>query len=483
MKKAFLFLCAVAACCGVASARNVSPVALDSIVFDRYSDYMMLDMSLNLSSTDVTSSQAQVITPIIISEKGDSVCLPSVGVYGKTRYIIFERNGGVPLGPSADSRIVKAADRPAALPYHASVKYADWMANSDLIIRRTVYGCANCIISEKDDKIGKYFQQDPMIPEIVYFQAQDLGPKTDKLERESYVDFVVDRTDINPSYRKNPVELPKIKSTIDTVYQDPDVTITGIWLKGYASPESPYSHNKELAMGRTEALKEYVRQMYEFPEEIMSKDYEPEDWAGLRKAVESSNIDNREGILALIDSDMEPDAKEAKIKATYPKEYKFMLQNFYPGLRHTSYRVTYEIKRFDDINKIREVMRTKPNRLSLREFFLLGNAAEPGSDEFNDVYETAVRMYPDDPTANINAANAALQRKDFKTAEAYLTRAGESPEANYARGALAFMKGDYEKAEQLMRQVPSIPQSKATIEEINRIKENKIEKNNNIILK
>lgn len=92
-------------------------------------------------------------------------------------------------------------------------------------------------------------------------------------------------------------------------------------------------------------------------------------------------------------------------------------------------------------------------------------------------------MYPDDPTANINAANAALQRKDFKTAEAYLTRAGESPEANYARGALAFMKGDYEKAEQLMRQVPSIPQSKATIEEINRIKENKIEKNNNIILK
>lgn len=153
-----------------------------------------------------------------------------------------------------------------------------------------------------------------------------------------------------------------------------------------------------------------------------------------------------------------------------------MLQNFYPALRHTDYRITYEVKRFDDLDKIREVMRTKPNRLSLQEFFLLGNAAEPGSEEFNNVYETAVRMYPDNPTANINAANAALQRQDYTTAEQYLNRAGDSPEAVYARGSLAFIKGDYDKAEELMKQVNSMPEAQKTLGEITRIRDNKKEK-------
>lgn len=483
MKKIFtFFLGVITATSGIAAAHTLSPVRLDSIEFDRKAGYMMVDMVLDLGATEVASSQAQVITPMIVSESGDTLLLPSVGVYGKTRYMIYERNGRIALGPSSTYAVVKSSQRPDRLDYHADVRYAGWMANSNLLIRRSLYGCSNCLVSEKEDRVGQYMEQNPLIPEIVYFQATDTGAKIETLERDSYVDFVVNKTDINPSYRKNPVELPKIQSTIDTVYADPDVTITGIWLKGFASPESPYSHNKKLAIGRTEALKEYVRQMYKFPESLMSTDYEPEDWDGLRKAVETSNIDNRDEILALIDADMDPDAKEAKIKATYPRQYKFMLDNFYPALRHTTYRVTYEIKRFDDINKIREVMRTHPNRLSLREFFILGNAAQPGSEEFNNVYETAVRMYPDNPIANINAANAALQRKDFQTAEMYLDRAGNSPEATYARGALAMMKGEYEKAGNLMEQIPMIPASKTALEEIKKIKQNQIKKTTGITL-
>ena len=147
-----------------------------------------------------------------------------------------------------------------------------------------------------------------------------------------------------------------------------------------------------------------------------------------------------------------------------------MLDNWYPALRHTNYRITYEISRFDDVDKIRHVMETRPSRLSLREFFILGNNAEPGSDEFNEVFETAVRMYPDNERANINAANAALQRGDYTTAERYLGRAGNSPEAIYARGALAFLQGDYDTAERLMRQASSIEASQSTLDEIDRIR-------------
>ena len=470
MKRIILYLLSLIAGGSVmsAAARVIMPVAVDSVSYDRQGDNMVFHMNVDLSATDIQSTRAQILTPIIASAT-DSLELRPVGVYGRQRYINYLRNGSHPLGGESEM-MYRREERPADLDYTQTVAWQPWMDNSEVLLRRTVYSCSNCLIDERIDPLTSYFRINPAIPEIVYFPAPAQGPKMETLEGEAFIDFVVDKTDIRPSYRNNVRELGKIQASIDTVLNDPDVRITGVWLKGFASPESPYSHNRDLAMGRTDALKHYINQLYKFPGEIVETAFEPEDWEGLRRAVEKSNIDNRAAILALIDSDMEPDAKEAKIKRTYPKEYKFMLDNWYPALRHTNYRITYEISRFDDVDKIRHVMETRPSRLSLREFFILGNNAEPGSDEFNEVFETAVRMYPDNEIANINAANAALQRGDYTTAERYLSRAGNSPEAIYARGALAFLQGDYDTAERLMRQASSIEASQSTLDEIDRIR-------------
>lgn len=472
MKKILLilFITMYALCTG---AKGIAPVGVDSLSFDRHGNYMVVNMTLDLSPTEVGSSRAQVITPLIVSTEGDTISLPSVGVYGRQRYIQYLRsNSNDQLGISNGQSIFKNSERPEAFAYHADTPYQDWMRDSRLVIRRQLFGCANCLIEEKTDPVTEYFYSEPVMPEMAYFQTKESLAKTDTLSGSAFVDFPVDRTEIYPDYRNNVRELGKIQASIDTVLNDKDVTITGVWLKGYASPESPYSHNTDLAIGRTEALKSHICQLYKFRDNIISTDYEPEDWEGLRRFVTSSNIDHKEEILSLIDSDMDPDVKEAKIKRAFPKEYKFMLHNFYPPLRHTDYKIIYEIRRFDNIDKIREVMKTKPNRLSLNEFFLLGNSLQPGSDEFNEVYETAVRMYPHNPVANINAANAALQRNDLTTAENYLKRAGDSPEANYARAVLLFAKGDYERAEDMLKELPDFPDSKGLLEKISVIKRN-----------
>lgn len=104
-------------------------------------------------------------------------------------------------------------------------------------------------------------------------------------EGKAFVDFVVNRTDLNPSYRGNTREIAKIIESIDRVKNDPDATITLVSIKGYASPEGSYANNVRLAMGRTATLKEYVRKHYSFDPEIMRTDFEPEDWEGLREWV------------------------------------------------------------------------------------------------------------------------------------------------------------------------------------------------------
>ena len=55
-------------------------------------------------------------------------------------------------------------------------------------------------------------------------------------------------------------------------------------------------------------------------------------------------------------------------------------------------------------------------------------------------------MFPGDEIANLNAANAAIRQDDFRTARRYLNKAGNSPEAVYARGALAIREKDYKTA-------------------------------------
>ena len=74
--------------------------------------------------------------------------------------------------------------------------------------------------------------------------------------------------------------------------------------------------------------------------------------------------------------------------------------------------------------------------MSLEEFYILAQSYEPGSEDFNELFETAVRMYPEDHVANLNAANSAILRKDYASARKYLEIAYDLPEALYTLGVL-----------------------------------------------
>lgn len=420
----------------------VDGVSVGDLKIERNGTYMTVNMTLGLKDLDVDGNRAVLLTPRLVNGR-DSLDLPSIGIYGRRRYYFYVRNGESML-TGKDEKSFKASEKPDDIPYHNIVSYVDWMNGANLTLHRSDYGCCNTLLAEQDGYLGRHMEA--FFPTLVYVQPAAETVKHRSLEGSAFIDFPVDQTVIYPDYRRNTAELGKIQATIDSVRNDRDVTITQVWLKGYASPESPYAHNTELAIGRTGALKKYIQQLYKFEEGIISTDYEPEDWAGLRRYVEQTNLDHKAEILALIDSDMDPDAKEWKIKRTYPDEYRFLLQNCYPALRHTDYRIAYNIRSYSDAKEIACVMREQPQKLSLNEFYLVAQEYEPGTDEFTEVFETAVRMYPADETANLNAANAAIRRDDFPAAERYLSKAGESAEADYARGALAIRKGDLDTA-------------------------------------
>ena len=442
----------------------VDDVSVENLRIERNGKYITIDMLLDLSGLDVDNNRAVLLTPWLVNGN-DSLDLQAVGIYGRRRYYFYIRNGESMLS-GKDEKSYKVSEKPNTIEYHNMVPYAEWMNGCVLLLRRSDYGCCHTLLAEQNGTLGRHTEA--FFPELVYVHPQGQSEKRDSLEGSAFIDFPVDQTVIYPNYRHNAAELEKIQSSIDSVRSDADITITSVWLKGYASPESPYAHNKELAIGRTAALKKHIQQLYQFEGDVIITDHEPEDWAGLRRYVERSNLEHRTEIIALIDSDLKPDAKELKIKHDYPAEYRFLLQNCYPALRRTDYRISYTIRSYSDVEEIKRIMRERPQKLSLNEFYLAAQEYEPGTDEFAEVFETAVRMFPDDSIANLNAANAAMRRDDLTGAKRYLAKAGNSPETVYARGALAIRQKDYDNARRYLNEAKSLglEQAGTTLEQL-----------------
>lgn len=426
----------------VLSAQSVDGVGVSNVSAERNGKFMAVDMNVDMSQLDVESNRAVLITPRLVNGN-DSVDLKSIGIYGRRRYYHYVRNGESML-TGKDELSYRAKQKPDSVDYQTIVPFEKWMDGAELKLARADYGCCNSILAEQASVIGGYAGD--IKPELIYLKPKAIGEKQYSLKGSANIDFPVNKTTINPNYRRNTAELGKIRATIDSVRSDQDITITSVWLKGYASPEGSYAHNASLAKGRTEALRNYIQQLYHFNNVPVTAESEPEDWAGLRQYVEQSSMDNRDEILKIIDGDKTPDEKDQLIKKTYPQQYAVLLSECYPALRHTDYRIAYNIRTYSDIDEIKRVFASQPQKLSLNEMYLVAQTYEPGSTEFNEVFETAVRLFPDDATANLNAANAAMSRDDLSSAQRYLQKAGSSAEAEYARGVYFVKLEDYSSA-------------------------------------
>ena len=141
---------------------------------------------------------------------------------------------------------------------------------------------------------------------------------------------------------------------------------------------------------------------------------------------------------------------------------------YFPALRHSDYTVSYIVKGFS-IEETKEIIKKYPQQLSLQEMYLLAQTYEKGSNEFNEVFDIAVRMFPDDPIANLNASSIALIKRDIAAAKKYLAKANkQSPETINNLGVLAVLEEQKGKAEKLFEKASTagVPQALSNLKEL-----------------
>ena len=442
MRRFIVIFAALLAGVSAADAQTHKGVNVESYTMQRDGSFVIVDMDIDISELDVKGKEAVVLTPHIVSGE-QSVALKSVGIYGRNRDFYYQRNADI-SPTTGDDMVFRSRKAPEVVSYHAVVPFESWMDGCQLIFERTDYGCNNTNVAKAGDMLIDRFPLEPYKPTLLYIRPEAELVKVREVHGTAFVDFPVSKTDIRPTYRNNTAELAKITGSIDEVKADGEATITAITIKGFASPESPYQNNTRLARERTEALKLYVESLYNFDSELIITSYEPEDWAGLERYVEASTLEHKDAILAIIRSTDEPDRKEWLIKNSYPEDYAYLLKNCYPALRHSDYTIRYTLPQYSDPQEIERIMNTAPQRLSLEEFYILAQTYEAGSAELDELWEIAVRMYPNDEIANYNAANSAMDKGDFERALRYLDKAGDRPEVEFSRGCIEVLKEQYE---------------------------------------
>ena len=475
-------------------------IGIEPVRLEQSGDFLYIDMNFILKDVKVRTAHGVDFIPQLVAP-ANTYNLPKVSVKGKDEYLAYERR--LSLMSAKEKRkhvapyLVKKSNKRTndTIRYRYVLPYESWMADAKLNVQRDECGCGESTLMSVQSVIDQVTLERILSPYIVNPHFAYVEPKVEvvksrEIQAECFLDFEVNKINIRPEYMNNPRELAKIRVMIDDLKLDPSIKVNRLDIIGYASPEGTLATNKRLSEGRAMALRDYLASRYDFPRNQYHIIFGGENWDGLIDALETLDMDYKNEMLDIIQDIPIEKGRETKLmqlRGGVP--YRYLLKNVFPSLRVAICKVNYDIKNFN-VDEAKEVIKRRPQNLSLNEMFLVANTYPKGSQEFIDVFETAVRMYPDSEIANMNAATAALSRNDLISAERYLKKMESQeywPEYNNAMGILTLLNGDYELAEEYLNKALELGLDVATdnLEELAKKKANmnEIEKANRMRIK
>ncbi len=295
---------------------------------------------------------------------------------------------------------------------------------------------------------------------------------------EADIKFLIQSAELRSSETKND-GVKNLQAAIKDAKDNEKKEINKIEVAGYASPDGAQDLNENLAKNRQKAAANFLKndlKKNKVKAEVASN-ITAEDWDGFQKAMENSNMQDKDLVLRVLSMYSDPEEREAQIK-NLSSVYGTIADEILPALRRSRLILTTDlIGKSDD--EIKKLAKEDPAQLSVEELLyaatLTNDKAEKkaiyqkAADQFNDYrawnslgqlyfeegniaearrcYSKALEIQPNDPDVNYNAGIAAMADGDLAKAEEYLGKAaGTKGNLNAALGTLYTQKGDYAAA-------------------------------------
>ena len=299
--------------------------------------------------------------------------------------------------------------------------------------------------------------------------------------QEATVNYSVNASGVRGSELRD-ADWQELKTLIKLAASADSVTLTGVNIESYASPEGEITLNEDLASDRAGSAakamaNELKRSKIATNDAFYNEAPKGEDWNGFKSLMKASSIADKDLILRVLEMYSDKNKREEEIR-NIAKTYKEIEKDILPELRRSQMAVSYDVEGYTDEELIAMSMES-PQMLTADELLFAATLFESVNDKLT-VFENAMRVHTMDFRAYNNAGwcltemgrntqakelfNQALtldrnkavlnnvaaikrQEGDVDGAMKLLNEAnGAGPEVAYNKGIILIQKGDYPSA-------------------------------------
>lgn len=369
----------------------------------------------------------------------------------------------------------------AAYSHSVSFDFVPEMAKSELYLR------FDARKGKKTVEIPDVKIADGVVTTAKMATAEDVPAQitSDKFQRiiqemqEADIMFLIQQANLRSS-ETGSQKMKDLRAAIKDANADARKEIHSLEVSGYASPEGGMDLNTRLAKDRQANAQRFLQnQMRQDKVQAdITANMTAEDWEGFRKAMEESNIKDKDLVLRVLSMYSDPEEREAQIK-NLSAVYKTIAEEILPALRRSRLILTTDIIGKSD-DEIKAYMQNDPAALNVEEMLYAATLTNDPAEKLNiyrkvteqfpndyrgwnnmgmcyfaqnniaearRCYTKALAIEPNNADVNYNAGLAAMADNDLAKAEEYLGKAaGTKGDLNAAMGTLYTMKGDYTKA-------------------------------------
>jgi Flp pilus assembly protein TadD/outer membrane protein OmpA-like peptidoglycan-associated protein len=400
--------------------------------------------------------------------------------------------------------------------YTCKFPYKPEMNTSQLTVAPIIYEAKEKVLLKKDEiKVKAKFMELPstnLAPGVIYtskrVQHDEMTLTADHgYQKEVFrsktgaIYFKKNKFDLDLKYGINKTDPAKNALADLNTFIKQGWKIKDIAMNGYASPEGEETYNANLSENRSKTGNKWMVDQFQSWAKDANKDNKDKkavkaaveaagkdvnmtlqhhgpDWNGFLKAVQTSNMKDKDKVLNVINSNIDANKKEQEIRnmiLIYPEIEKDLL----PGLRRAEITATLLEPRFTDAELL-QYGASNPEKLKAEELLyaatltkdnnvkvtilengakqfptnwkILNNAAVAEIEKGNiarasELLTSAQAAQPNNGMIENNIGVVAAKQKDLKKAEAQFKKAATLGEnTNYNQGVLMIPKGDYPKA-------------------------------------
>ena len=372
----------------------------------------------------------------------------------------------------------------------ATFDYVPAMAKCELYLRFTATNGGKTV------EIPEVKVADGCMATAKLAKAEDVKPQitADKFQRiiqemqEADIHFLIQQSTLRNSELKSQ-EMKDLHAAIKSADTTANKAINKLEVAGYASPDGEAGLNEKLANARQDKAEKYLQKQLKRAKvnTTIESNVTAEDWEGFQKAMEASNIQDKELVLRVLSMYTDPEEREAQIK-NLSAVYKTIADEVLPALRRSRLILTTDLIGKSD-EEIAELMKNNPAALQVEEALYAATLTEDANEKlaiykkvaelfaneyraYNNMgmiyfaqgnvaearrcFAKALQLEPNNADVHYNAGIAAMAENDLAQAEQHLGKAaGTEGNLNAAMGTLYTMKGDYAAAKNAYGDAPS----------------------------